>query len=239
VRRARSLTALAALTAVLALAGASVAASGSTPAIRVTFSGSAQGRFVDTERWVLLSSGECYLRRLRDQTTSATWASSFSGARGLAVLSAPTVQGAVKGTMDKDSCDDVAEELPPDAPADWLQSVSCNDSLGAVRPGWATWSSGVLRVQGPTLELSKTAVCSAVPRSDELNARIVLPVSRIQALKRGGQLRFAVGTDSPATGSYRPRANCVHSAKPYDGYRSFDECVDTFSWSGTVTVTRL
>ena len=238
-RQACFLAVLATLGAFLALVGASVAAAGSTPSIRVTFSGTATGRFVDTERWVLLSSGECYLRRLRDQRTSVTWALAFSGGRGLAALSAPTVQGAVKGTMVKDSCDDVAEESPPDAPADWLQSVSCSDNLAAVRPGRATWSGGVLRVQGPTLGLSKKAVCSAVPRSDELNVRIPLPVSRILALKRGGRLLLAVGTDLRATGSYRPRASCAHIAKPYDGYRSFDDCVDTFSWSGRVTVTRL
>jgi hypothetical protein len=238
VPQARFLTVLAVLGAFLALAGAATAAAG-TPSIRVTFSGTATGRFVDTERWVLLSAGDCYLRRLRDQRTSLTWASSFSGGPALAALSAPTVQGAVKGTMVKDSCDDVAEELPPDAPADWLQSVSCNDPLAAVRPGRATWSGGVLRVQGPTFELAKTAVCSVVPRSDELNVRIPLPASRILALKRGGSLRLSVGTDRAATGSYRPRARCTHIAKPYDGYRSFDDCTDTFSWSGTLTVTRL
>jgi hypothetical protein len=239
VRQAHFLTVLATLAAVLALAGASVAAAGSTPSVRVTFSGTATGRFVDTERWVLLSSGECYLRRLRDQRTTVTWAAAFSGGAGLTVLSTPTVHGAVKGTMVKDSCDDVAEELPPDAPSDWLQSVSCNDPLTAVRPGRATWARGVLRVQGPTLELSKKAVCTAVPRSDELNVLIPLPVARILALRRGGSLRWAVGTNRSATGSYRVRARCTHIAKPYDGYRSFDECVDTFSWSGTVTVTRL
>ena len=238
-RQARSLTVLATLGALLALSAASAAAAGRTPAIRVTFSGTAAGRFVDTERWVLLSSGECYLRRLRDQRTSVTWASEFSGGRALAAVSAPTVQGAVKGTMVRDSCDDVAEELPPDAPSDWIQSVGCNDGLAAERPGWATWSGGVLRVQGPTLALSKKAVCSAIPRSDELNVRISLPDSRIMALKRGGRLQVAVGTDHRATGSYRPRARCTHIAKPYDGYRSFDDCADTFSWSGTVTVTRL
>ena len=83
-RPARSLIALAALCALLALGGAAVAAAGSTPSIRVTFSGTATGRFVDTERWVLLSSGECYLRRLRDQRTSVTWSSTFSGGRALA-----------------------------------------------------------------------------------------------------------------------------------------------------------
>jgi hypothetical protein len=239
VRQARSLTVLAALGALLALSAVSAAAAGSTPSIRVTFSGTAAGRFVDTERWVLLSSGECYLRRLRDQNTSVTWASEFSGGRALAAVSAPTVQGSVQGTMVKDSCDDVAEELPPDAPSDWIQSVTCSDRLAAERPGWATWSGGVLRVQGPTLGLPATAVCSAIPRSDELNASIPLPAARIMALRRGGRIQVPVGTDRRGTGSYRPRARCTHIAKPYDGYRSFDDCVDTFSWSGTVTVTRL
>ena len=35
--------------------------------------GTAAGRFNDVERWVLLSSNECYLRRLRDQKTSLSW----------------------------------------------------------------------------------------------------------------------------------------------------------------------
>jgi hypothetical protein len=97
----------------------------------------------------------------------------------------------------------------------------------------------VLRVQAPTVDVSKNAVCTAVPRSDELNARIALPVSRVLKLARGGRLRVAVGSTKPATGTYRQRANCLHIAKPYDGYRSFDQCVDTMHWSGTVTVTRL
>ena len=46
--------------------------------------GTAAGRFNDVERWVLLSSNECYLRRLRDQKTSLSWNLSFSGGRSLA-----------------------------------------------------------------------------------------------------------------------------------------------------------
>lgn len=225
----------------LAIVGtaASAPAAGGVPSIRVTFTGTATGRFQDVERWVLLSSGECYLRRMRDQSTTLSWSSGFAGGRVLSAVGAPSVAGTVHGTEVKDSCDDVAEELPPDAPADWLQSLSCNDPLGLERPGRATWSGGVLRVSGPTVTLSKKAACSALPRSDELNVRVVLPASRILALKRGGRIQIAVGSGKPATGTYRPRASCVHIAKPYDGYRSFDECVDTFTWSGTVTVTRL
>ena len=94
-------------------------------------------------------------------------------------------------------------------------------------------------MQGPAVEVAKNAVCTAPVRSEELNARIALPAARVLKLPRGGQLRVAVGSVKPATGSYRPRAYCLHIAKPYDGYRSFDQCVDTLQWSGTITVTRL
>ena len=230
---------VAVLTLALAVAAATGAAAGTTPSLRVTFTGSATGQFRDVERWVLLSSNECYLRRMRDQKTSMTWKVGFAGGRSLAALSAATVTGAVSGTEVRDSCDDVAEELPPDAPADWLRSVSCNDPLAIRRPGKATWANGVLRVQAPVVEVAKNAVCTALPRSEELYARIALPVSRIGKLGRGGQIQVVVGSAKPATGSYRPRSNCLHTAKPYDGYRSFDLCIDTLQWSGTVTITRL
>jgi hypothetical protein len=243
VRAARVVVLLAVLALTLAVAasasstGASVPAAG-TPSIRVMFTGSASGRFNDVERWVLLSSGECYLRRMRDQKTSLTWSLTFSGGRALSAASAQAVTGAVAGTEVKDSCDDVAEELPPDAPDDWLQSRTCNDTLNAIRPGRASWVNGVLRLNAPVVAVAKDAVCSVRPRSEELNARLPLPVARISSLKRGASIRIPVGSNRPATGTYRTKANCLHPAKPYDGYRSFDECVDILSWTGTVTVTR-
>ena len=44
---------------------------------------------------------------------------------------APTAQGAVAGTEVRDSCDIAPAELPSDAPADWMRSVTCNDPLEA------------------------------------------------------------------------------------------------------------
>ena len=150
------------LSAALAVAAAGgAAAATATPSIRVTFTGTAAGRFNDVERWVLLSSNECYLRRLRDQKTSLSWNMSFSGGRSLAAAGAATVKGAVSGTEVRDSCDDVAEELPPDAPADWLHSLNCSDPLLVKRAARATWSNGVLRVLGPSVAVGKKAVCTA------------------------------------------------------------------------------
>jgi len=228
-----------ALTAALAVTAGTGAAASRAPTVRVTFTGSATGRFQDAERWILLSSNECYLRRMRDQSTSLTWSVGFAGGRSLAALSREAVAGTVKGTEVRDSCDDVAEELPPDAPADWLHSVSCSDPLRLRRPGKATWANGVLRVQAPVAEVPKNSVCTALPRSEELYARIALPTARIAKLRRGAHITIAVGSAKPATGTYNPRVNCFHIAKPYDGYRSFDRCVDTLTWSGTITVTRL
>ena len=232
------LVALAALVGSLTVVAAAPAAP-APPSIRVTFSGTASGRLLDVERWVLLSSNECYLRRLRDQKTALTWTVEFAGGRTLSALAPAKVNGTVSGTEVRDSCDDVAEELPPEAPADWLRSLNCSDPVRTLRAGRASWSDGVLRLEAPVVAVAKTAACTALPRSEELNARVPLPVSRILALKRGGRIELPVGTTRASTGTYRPRANCLHPAKPYDGYRSTDTCVDTLSWSGTVTITRL
>ena len=62
---------------------------------------------------------------------------------------------------------------------------------------------------GPTVAVGKKAVCTAPVRSEELNAKIALPVARVLKLARGAQLRIAVGSAKPATGNYRPRAYCL------------------------------
>ena len=225
----------------LALTGGSTAVSASarTPSISVSFSGTATGRFVDIERWVLLSSNECYLRHLRDQKTVLSWSVGFAGSRSLSIVSPATVEGVISGSEIRDSCDEVAEELPPDAAADWLRRITCSDPVAMTRPARAAWENGTLRLSAPVTGVAKGASCTAIPRSTELNVRIALSSSRITKLKRGGQLQFAVGTARPTTGTYRPRVNCQHPAKPYDGYRSYDSCVDTLTWSGMVTITRL
>ena len=89
---------LAVLSAVIVVASAAGGATATSPSIRVTFSGTAAGRFNDVERWVLLSSNECYLRRLGDQKTALSWNMSFSGGRALAAAGAASVKGAVSGT---------------------------------------------------------------------------------------------------------------------------------------------
>ena len=125
------------------------------PSIRVTFSGTAAGRFNDVERWVLLSSNECYLRRLRDQKTALSWNLSFSGGRTLAAAGAATREG----RRERDRGTRLVRRRRRGASTrragHWLHSLSCNDALLVERPGRATWSQGVLRVRGPPSSLEE------------------------------------------------------------------------------------
>ena len=51
---------------------------------------------------------------------------------------------------------------------------------------------------------------------------------------------IAVGTARPGPGDvYSPSIDCSQPTKPYDGYRTADQCEDSLSWSGTVKITRM
>ena len=53
-------------------------------------------------------------------------------------------------------------------------------------------------------------------------------------------LTFAVGTAHPGPGdAYAPTLDCSQATKPYEGYRTADECHDTLSWNGTLKITRV
>ena len=192
---------------------------------------------------MLLTSNECYLRRIRDQSTSLTWDVGLLRRPLVCRRSArANVKGAVKGARGRDSCDDVAEELPPDAPDDWLHNgqlqrsaarfvVAGKGHVGERRPP----RSGAGGRGGEESGLHGTARGA---RSSAHGLRLA-GATRVAKLRPGAQIRVAVGWARPATGSYRERVNCFHIAKPYDGYRSFDQCTDTLRWSGIVTITRL
>ena len=65
--------------------------------------------------------------------------------------------------------------------------------------------------------------CSAIPPWPQPTSNAVL---------------IPVGTAIARWGVYTPHLNCMHVAKPYDGYRSMDECGDDLTWSGTLSVSR-
>ena len=233
--------------AAVATLGAGAGTAGTAPALRlqVSFSGAAQGTFRDVERWTSLSTNQCVLRRSRDETVNLSWSYSWRGASGgrPGQAAAPTAQGAVAGTEVRDSCDIAPAELPSDAPADWMRSVTCNDPLEA--EGSATLvvaqrtKQMIVQVALPEFAVSPDAECTAYPRSDQLRARVPLELAALKRLRPGASLSFTVGSAVTRFGAYAPQHNCMHAAKPYDGYRSYDECLDLLTWSGTLRVTRV
>jgi hypothetical protein len=210
--------------------------------LRITYTGTANGRLADVERWIFLENGECYLRRTRDQNAQLTWSSTWTGViRGSLRAGPTTAAGQVSGTEVRDTCDE--DELPPDPPENWLQSLTCSDPLHLSGVGAASWSGTasrpVLGIRGPSLSLAPDAVCTASPRTTELFADVPLPRAAVERLKVGASLTFRLGTSLTRYGDYTPNANCQHNAKAYDGYRSEDACADAFTWTGTVRVTRI
>ncbi len=213
--------------------------------LQVTFSGTAQGTFTDVERWTSLTTNQCVLRRSRNEAVAISWSFSWRDAPGGRPTQAapPSSQGTVSGTEVRDSCDIAPAQLPADAPADWLRSVTCDDPLEA--GGNATLAlvqragKTVVQVAVPELAVSPDAQCTAEPRTDQLRASVPFTAAALRHLERGASLSVAVGSAVTRFGDYVPQLNCMHAAKPYDGYRSYDDCLDLLTWSGTLRVTRV
>jgi hypothetical protein len=240
--RAASLIVVVVLSAATAYVAAAEGGTSAAPRIRITFSGAATGKLADVERWIFLENGECYLRRMRDQQVQISWSETWSGTVGKALRVGPvSAGGQVAGTEVRDTCDE--DELPPDPPENWLQSLTCSDPLALAGAGGASWAGTkkrpVLQIQGPSLALAREAVCTAIPRTQELFAGIPLARATIDRLRIDASLVFRLGSSVTRFGDYTPHANCQHNAKPYDGYRSEDACADELTWSGTVRITRL
>jgi hypothetical protein len=235
----RSLVAGFVLLTALCVPAAQSAAKPKPLRVQVAFTGSATERFQDVERWIFLEANECYLRRTRDQQSQLSWSALWTGTVGRGLkLATNGGQGVVSGTEVRDTCDE--EELPPDAPEDWLASITCSDPLTPSSTLTATWGGTaarpVLELRGQTFGLAPEAVCSAIPRSTEVFARIPLNAKTLANLKPGKALVIPVGSSLTRYGDYTPQANCKHEAKPYEGYRSMDECGSAFVWSGQVRI---
>ncbi len=226
--------------ALLALAAAPAARADS---VNVVFTGSATEHLSDVQSWVSLADNECYLRTSIDQSATFTWTLGWRLAFGRpgagSAAGAPAVGGHMSGLQIGDGCDQPADEFPADAPPDWIHTSQCSDDLGASGAGGATAivrrGAVVLTLAGPAYALPGGATCWVQPRQTELHARIAVS---LKSLLPGRPLTIPVGTAARRWGAYIPHQNCMHSAKPYDGYRSFDACGDDLSWSGTLQLTR-
>jgi hypothetical protein len=222
------------------LATAAVAAP--PPSYMVTFSGSGSEHQLNNLKNIQ-DSGVCDSAEHIDVTATMTWTASWTAFRpGRRPGAAPLKRGGstIQGSDVKDACGLDLSQAPPG----WVNQTSCSSSLVAAGGP----SLALARMTPELLVLAVAAAPVAVPvgvgcglnvRNDQFTAHVSVPRKKLNALKKRGSLTFAVGTAHPGPGdSYSPTLDCSQPTKPYEGYRTADECQDTLSWSGTIKITR-
>ena len=232
------------LLAVASLAAAATAAAGPAATYTVMFLGNGTERHVDNQQNIQ-DDGTCDSAEHVDVTATLSWSAAWRGFRaaGRSELSAAagSVAGSqIAGSHVKDACG-----LPLEAaPLGWAMQESCNASLVAAgTPALAVVARAktafVLAVTAAPLALPPGSGCSLNVRNDELAAHVLVPFSKLTALKKGRSLTIPVGTTRPGPGdAYAPALDCSQPTKPYEGYRTADHCQDDLSWSGSVRITR-
>ena len=173
-----------------------------------------------------------------------TWAASWNAFRPGKRPGAPAskIDGStVQGSDVKDACGLDLSQAPPG----WVNQTSCSSALVAAGgPSLAltrmTPKVFVLAVAAAPVAVPVGVGCGLNVRNDQLTAHVSVTRKKLSALKRHGSLTIAVGTAHPGPGDlYAPTLDCSQPTKPYEGYRTADECQDTLSWSGTVKITRV
>jgi len=229
----------------LALCGALAAAASAapTPSYTVTFTGAGSEQHVDHQRNIQ-DSGVCDSAEHVTVSAALAWTTSWRGFRvarpagaGLAGIEGSSAQG----TDVKDACGLDLSQAPPG----WVGQTSCAAALvPAGSPALAvaakTKTSLVLSLSAPPVAVPVGVGCSLNVRNDQLVAHVIVPLKKLDVLKRGRSLTLLVGTTRPGPGDYyAPSIDCSQPTKPYDGYRTADECHDNLSWSGTLRLTRV
>jgi hypothetical protein len=232
--------ALSLLAAVGALAASASAAA--PPIYSVAFTGSGSEHQLDHQQNIQ-DSGVCDSAEHLDITASLSWTATWPGlkATGKGIRTGPSrIDGSsVAGSDVKDACGFDLSLAPPG----WVGQRTCADTLAvSAAPAISvrkTASSLVLAVTAPSFAVPVGAGCSLNVRNDQLSAHAIVPLKKLQALKKRGSIVIAVGTVRPGPGDVYARSiDCSQPTKPYDGYRTSDHCQDDLSWSGTVKVTR-
>ena len=226
--------------AVGALAASASAAA--PPTYSVSFTGNGSEHQLDQQRNIQ-DSGVCDSAEHVDVTASLAWATTWTGLKstGKGIGQARSrVDGAkVTGSDVKDACGFDLSQAPPG----WVGQKTCADALAvsdeSAISARKTATSRVLSLTAPSFAVPVGAGCSLNVRNDQLSAHAVLPLKKLQGLKKRGSIVVTVGTVRPGPGDvYSQSIDCSQPTKPYDGYRTADHCEDTLSWSGTVKVTR-
>jgi hypothetical protein len=230
---------------VLALAAvvATAAIAAPAPSYTVTFTGSGSEHQLNNLRNVQ-DSGLCDSAEHIDVSATMRWTASWNafrpGKRPSAAVSTVD-RSTITGSDVKDACGLDLSQAPPG----WANQTSCSSAL--VAAGGPSLS--LTRMTPKVLVLAVAATPVAVPvgvgcglnvRNDQLTAHVSVSRQKLNALKKRGALTITVGTAHPGPGdSYSPTLDCSQPTKPYEGYRTADECQDTLSWSGAVKITRV
>lgn len=231
---------LSALVAAGALAASAWAAAPAT--YSVSFTGGGSEHQLDHQQNIQ-DSGICDSAEHIDVTASLAWTATWTGlkatGKGIGAGRSKVDGAKVAGSDVKDACGFDLSLAPPG----WVGQKTCADALAvSAEPSISvrkTATSLVLSLTAPSFAVPVGAGCSLNVRNDQLSAHAVVPLKKLQALKKRGSLSIAVGTSRPGPGDvYSQSIDCSQPTKPYDGYRTADHCQDDLSWSGTVKVTR-
>jgi hypothetical protein len=233
---------------ILIVLAALVAASAATantaaPVYTVTFTGNGSEQQQDTKKNIQ-DSGVCDSAEHVNVNATLLWSASWSKFRpGKGAAAGPVkIDGsAIQGTDVKDACGLDLSQAPPG----WVSQTSCAQSLvmsaaPTLTVARKTTTALVLAFSAPSLAVPVGAGCSLNVRNDQLVAHVTISQKKLAALKKGASLVVSTGTSRPGPGDlYAPALDCSQPTKPYEGYRTADDCSDQLSWSGTVKLTRV
>jgi hypothetical protein len=225
-------------------ASAALAAAATGPSYTISFNGSGIEHQLD-EQQNIQDSGLCDSAEHIDLTASLAWTTTWTAFRVAtrAALAQPSriAGSSVSGNDVKDACGLPLEQ----APQGWVAQHPCSADLvpaGSPSLGVASKSAKwlVLALAAPPVAAPVGVGCGLNIRNDQLIAHVAVPLKKLNALKKRASLALPVGTAHPGPGDlYAPTLDCSQPTKPYEGYRTADHCQDSFSWSGTVTITRV
>jgi hypothetical protein len=225
----------------LCAAVASAAAAASAPTYTVVFTGSGTEQHVDHQRNIQ-DSGLCDSAEHVTVNATLAWTASWRGFRvGKPAGAAATgiAGSAAQGGDVKDACGLDLSQAPPG----WAGQTACSAALvpagSAALEARKTKTALVIGLTAPPVAVPVGAGCELNVRSDQLVAHVAVPLTKLAALKKGKSLTLPVGTSRPGPGDYYTSSiDCSQPTKPYEGYRTADDCHDTLSWSGAVKITR-
>ena len=226
----------------LCAVAAAAAAAATTPAYTVTFTGSGSEQHVDHQRNIQ-DSGLCDSAEHVTVNATLAWTASWRGFRvgkPTGAAASGIAGSAAQGTDVKDACGLDLSQAPPG----WVGQTNCSAALvpagSPALEARKTKTALVIGLTAPSLAVPVGAGCALNVRNDQLIAHVAVPLTKLAAMKKGKSLTLAVGTARPGPGDYYTSSiDCSQPTKPYEGYRTADDCHDTLSWSGAVKITRV